>query len=259
MAIAGRASEDSSSLSSTTSPATDTSTPSTTSTSAEDSSSSTSTAIASTSTPVSTDMTDNSTLTTTSSDTDSSSADLSSLLGNSSDVSTASVEGATYIDIQDISGAFVLAYDGRDNFLLQSTASALGQYPFTVEDGIVLGGDGDDVMFYYPDEMRALGVSRFRLGDLGAVPKTSEMIVLAPFSADGEDVFLPVAATSGDLFSMVFCTYAGGLSSKVFLVNDVSAGIATLMTTEAEYVVTGGVIDTCTPFALASTLPGITA
>ncbi len=67
-------------------------------------------------------------------------------------------------------------------------------------------------------------------------------------------IFVPTDATFNPYYT-VLCNL-DGLTSKIFLVNDTTAGIQTLMQPEMQYTITGGVANNCTLFGLQSTFPG---
>ncbi|KAF2495895.1 hypothetical protein BU16DRAFT_617426 [Lophium mytilinum] len=111
------------------------------------------------------------------------------------------------------------------------------------------------VIFGYADTVRAMGVSRLRLGTVNAVPKTAALVsfVLAPPSsttADGPR-YLTIVDTFGSVYVPVVCLYSntqdGTVSAKLFMSNDTVSGPRTLESGDKAVTdqVTGGGAGSC--------------
>lgn len=179
---------------------------------------------------------------------------LADVLNNATAIETPVLADSFTISIVDLTGDFSLAYDPVGNFYLDS-ASMRDTYPFTVLDGKVYGGSGDKVMFWYPDELAATGVSRFRQADLDKVPVGTEMINLLPFG-DGPVYLMPVGLTQEKVLTPVYCTYKG-VGSRIFLTDNIDKGITALMDPANQVIITGGVITWCGPVAFPTDMPSL--
>ncbi|ORX34861.1 hypothetical protein BD324DRAFT_140973 [Kockovaella imperatae] len=163
----------------------------------------------------------------------------------------------SYIALLDSTGKYNLAEFTDGNFyMIESDPDNV--FTYASSDNLVFGDGEGDVFFYYPDEMAALGVSRFRQNDLKHIPLGADLITLAPINFDKKastpGIYLGFD-TSGNAFYPVICEMSG-LSPKIFLVKDLKTGPTTLTDPALQYVVTGGVVEVCNVLALASVFEG---
>ena len=163
------------------------------------------------------------------------------------------------IDIFDVTNTYVFSFDDTGNFAFEPASVATGSYPFTVVDNMVMEvGLGQNYTFYYPAEFAALGVSRWRNADIINLPTGSEMVVMTPLTMDdGTTLLQPVALTSGQLLTPVYCLYQGTeLGGKVFLADptNVAGALNTLLTADSQCTITGGVLAGCVPVTLTAAM-----
>lgn len=156
--------------------------------------------------------------------------------------------------IYDSTGSYVLGQDVYNNFFLDDAANADAGYSFTTVDDVVVTDISDRAMFYYPDEMTALGVSRFRVADTTQIPTAADYITLTPIDYDESTatpgVYLAIDSQDNTFYTM-YCNIQG-LDGKIFLVDDLDAGLKTLMRPDLEMVITGGVVTDCQALELVS-------
>ena len=165
----------------------------------------------------------------------------------------------SYISLLDASGQYCLANDENGNFFLD-VASAASQWTYASYNGEVVLGDGSNFFFtYYPDEMTTLGVSRFRLNDGDSFPTKADWITLTPINYDDSSstpgVFVALDSQFNAYYPML-CEIEA-LGTKIFLVNDLTTGAATLQDPNLQSVITGGPTSNCVPISLVSTGAGI--
>ncbi|KAF3009214.1 hypothetical protein E8E14_007660 [Neopestalotiopsis sp. 37M] len=127
-------------------------------------------------------------------------------------------------------------------------------------DSLTIMGDNSEtsrLLYYYPDEMSKLSVSRIRLGAWGSIPKGAQLASFVPFNDGNGNEVLVVLDTSGNYFWPVVCALDGQLN-KVFIAQDPEEGPETLMSNgDLRYILTGGDVTDCGPLALtASGLSG---
>lgn len=155
----------------------------------------------------------------------------------------------------ELSGGYSFAYDGVGNFFLDDKANSK-EYAFTGSDGVIYGTTGEDYIWYYPAEVAALGVSRMRFGPISSAPAGTQMLFFGTYDAGSEgSIYLPVGAVSEELFEFVYCAYKGDdIGGKIFLAKsmNIDAGVTTLLKTETQFAVTGGVVESCVPIAFKS-------
>ena len=133
----------------------------------------------------------------------------------------------------------------------------------------LLVGDGSGrVIHYYKNTMDKVGVSRLRVSDGELLPAEAVVVALAPYDSEkGESTLKKrqnetasgVKSSSYEgfgyeyyavdpdynLFYIAICTYANNAMSRLFMISDPEAGLATLKSKYIEYSITGGIIDTC--------------
>jgi hypothetical protein len=107
------------------------------------------------------------------------------------------------------------------------------------------------LLYYYPAEISAVGVSRLRLGAWGAIPMGTQLVAFVPFDV-GDDKILAVLDTNGNYFWPTVCGFSTGLN-KVFITNDTSAGPGILQSNgDLRYIISGGDIEQCGLLALVA-------
>lgn len=124
---------------------------------------------------------------------------------------------------------------------------------------LVTGDSVSRILYYFPSTITAVGASRLRLATWDAIPLGAEMITLFPVvTSTGSTVLVPMDSMQNVFYPFV-CDIKGQLN-KIFLVSDKDSGAATLMDSDLEYTVVGGVAQTCVPLAMvAEHLPGWSA
>ena len=112
----------------------------------------------------------------------------------------------------------------------------------------MIGDDSDNYLHYHPDVIAAYNVSRLRLSDETAIPKTADIVGLAPVDYDDNSSATPnvyaVIDTMGNVFVTITCDIEGE-DSKVFLARDAEEGVKVLRGQKLRYTVTGGVVTDC--------------
>jgi hypothetical protein len=136
---------------------------------------------------------------------------------------------------------------------------------WAAQEDITATDGSERIMHYYNNTMDVVGVSRLRVASKDQLPKQSVPVALAPIdlSADPNAACTTCAGkneTLGDLndntlyfavdmFENIFftavCTYLDNSVPKLFVINDVDAGLAMLKSPDIEYSVTGGKVDDC--------------
>ena len=152
---------------------------------------------------------------------------------------------SSYVTIADVGNTYSLVSDPDSGNLYVGVAGQ-GTY-FAAVDGFVIGDDSDNYLHYHPDVMAAYNVSRIRLSDETAIPKTADIVSLAPVDYDDSSATPNVYAaidTMGNVFVTITCDIEGE-DSKVFLARDAEEGIKMLQEQKLRYTVTGGVVTDC--------------
>ena len=161
---------------------------------------------------------------------------------------TSQIEGvsdSTYVQITDTSKTYSLAAEPEGGNIYISAAGQ-GTY-FASVLVFIIADNSDNYLHYYPDVMAAYNVSRLRLSPETAIPKTADMVGLAPVDTDGSGETASVYTaldTSGNVFITVVCDIEGQ-DSKMFLVKDPEQGVAMLKEEKLRWTVTGGVVSDC--------------
>jgi hypothetical protein len=162
---------------------------------------------------------------------------------------------------------FVLASDASANFLL-ADASQASLYTFGTSENLVMSYGTNDTVFYYPDEMVAAGVSRFRHADFEHVPKSAQLVTMMPIqfdSSQGADPMYVAVDTQGDSFYPVLCNVDTSVSNttssalKVFLVKDPVNGLDVFNNTDLSYTTFGGAVTSNSCSLLWLTAKNVTA
>lgn len=121
-------------------------------------------------------------------------------------------------------------------------------YAFKIDGGdTVVGLESGEAIFYYTDEIAALGVSRFRTGFSTETPKTAKLAFLNGVNYD-DSSSTPDALIAYDLDGATLYPIVCGVENKgtqIFLGTDVDQAIATLKSTAVQHSITGGVVDDC--------------
>ncbi|KAJ9123890.1 hypothetical protein QFC22_000678 [Naganishia vaughanmartiniae] len=179
--------------------------------------------------------------------------------GVDADKSANATDGLSYGSIVDFSGKYVLGVSDDGNFYIDTVSNQAQTIGFAFSESVAVEDEEGDLLFYYPDEMKALGVSRFRATDIEHIPKSSDIISLKPINYDNAaatpGVFLAVDSKLNN-FVTILCNFAGGLDSKIFLASSIAEGVATLKKPELQYVITGGPVTDCAPIAFKSDFAG---
>lgn len=98
----------------------------------------------------------------------------------------ATIDGFDYVLLVDESGEFGFADADDGNFYLVPADDAVNT-TFASSDNIVVGAGDSLLMFYYPDEMTTMGVSRWRINEYNSIPKTAQTLALLPISESERD------------------------------------------------------------------------
>ncbi|KAJ1561726.1 hypothetical protein HK405_003028 [Cladochytrium tenue] len=178
---------------------------------------------------------------------------------------------STYVSLLDVTGTYALAEDKWGSFILVDAADA-ANYLYYSDEEIIDTDAENNIFYFYPEEMSVLGVSRFRVKNETYIPLGAEIIMLVPIApvynvlivassdADYDDDSTTSAVyatmdTSENLYYTVACNI-DSVGNKVFLVANVTEGIAQLQKAEMAYVITGGTVTDCGAVAFASTFSG---
>ncbi|KAE8268097.1 hypothetical protein A4X09_0g4243 [Tilletia walkeri] len=159
-------------------------------------------------------------------------------------------DSLSWVQIQDISGQYIMVASADDNFHVGPFGSTGDGILFGASANVVAQDSQDRPFFYYPDVMQKYGVSRFRLASLDQIPKTARMVTLVPINT-GDAAGVYVAADAlGNIFYPITCSYTDSRPSKVFLAKDadrnkVNGGPQTLISDAMQTIVTGGVVKDC--------------
>lgn len=177
-------------------------------------------------------------------------SDLTSFLNGGADTTNSSylpalpLPSVTYLNLVDsVNGSYQLSAGSDRNLYLEAVDVSSESGLFASVDG-VYGGDFVGRWFYtYPAEMAAMNVSRIRLADTTNFPNGTMLVGLVGVSSGGNSFYV-AATTEGDIYYLAACNIQGQ-NSKVFLVQDPVAGLATLQTAAASWTITGGVVSSC--------------
>jgi hypothetical protein len=123
------------------------------------------------------------------------------------------------------------------------------------QDSLTVIGDTNDtfrMLYYYPQEMSTLQVSRLRLGAWGKIPNGAQLASFIPINdGKGNDVLVTVD-TSGNFFWPILCSLDKKLN-KVFIAKDAAAGPGILSGNgDMSNIITGGNVTQCMPLALVA-------
>ncbi|RDW58463.1 hypothetical protein BP5796_12393 [Coleophoma crateriformis] len=166
--------------------------------------------------------------------------------------------GFTFSSIYDSTGQFVLVNDDYGNFAVKAVNESPAPI-FASYQNVTISDDADRLMFYYPDIMDAYGVSRFRMNFLDQIPVTSDFITFVPINDDGlsttPGAYVAVDSSENVFFTVV-CFYQDQIA-RIFIVQDIDAGIANLQSPDLTYIVTGGVVTQCAAIDFVSDNAGI--
>lgn len=162
--------------------------------------------------------------------------------------------------VRDTTGTYSLLAGADGNLWL---GNATAQYStnftqFAAANNTIVGDTVDRILHYYPKEIEQFGVSRIRLAPLASTPQTSQAISLVPksYGSNGGSI-LTAIDTLGNAFFLAWC----GLQdqgARIFLVEDPSSGIQTLVNTkELVWAVLGAVPGTCNLIGLTTGVGGV--
>jgi hypothetical protein len=172
-------------------------------------------------------------------------------------------DGVQYMSLYDSSKDFLITSCGDGNLYMQlnENLTALDSkgcgtlFSYDNVTSRIYGDGSDDVMYFYPHEMSATGVSRLRHSSIDNVPKGVEYIYFIPYapeddSSDGtlltiDPVYVATDA-AGDVFGTAVCLFSNStMPPKVFLISELEAGIAMLKNPDIKYSITGGDVTEC--------------
>lgn len=178
------------------------------------------------------------------------------------DTTNSTTTTATPINILDTTGTLQLnpGVDGNlfislpeDSTSITSLIPGTSQFLIDPDSLAIMSDDSSStrLLYYYPNEMSTLKVSRLRLGAWGSIPKGAQLVSFVPFN-DGDENMLVVLDTNGNYFWPILCALDGALN-KVFIAQDTTQGASTLMSNgDIRYVVSGGDVTDCGPLALVA-------
>ena len=156
-----------------------------------------------------------------------------------------------YVFLDDETGTLGL-YNDETTGNLYVTAAGGGSFFATIDD-VVYGDETGNYFYYYPNVFAAYGVSRIRSTNEDTIPGEADIIGLAPVDlGDGTKPVYSAASTTGTSALTVVCDIQDQ-DSKVFLVNDLDAGIEKLKEEKLRYTVTGGIVEDCYYAAFVAT------
>ncbi|KAK6836468.1 hypothetical protein PG987_006963 [Apiospora arundinis] len=191
-------------------------------------------------------------------------ADYTDLLKQAStvDENKVNTDGSVYVKLRDAMGQYLLSADSSGTFNLVPATSGDADSTLVSFDNVATQDAAGRLFHYFPETMKAFGISRFRLADTEDWPRTADIVALAPVDHDDspETPGVYVAAdTQGGVFYTVVCNLKGGLPSKVFLVDDPSEAKLEALKgkKELQWTVVGGVVEQCYPIAFMSKGPGL--
>lgn len=158
-------------------------------------------------------------------------------------------DGFEYVQLTDLTKKYHLAANDDGTLTLVDIGAKTGGLYFAVTDRIVVTDDSDNAILYFPETMQKYGVSRLRMLDYHAIPKTSDMAVLIPVNDDQSEaspgIYVARPTQGDDIFYTMMCNFADGRASKFFLAKDYKTAAATLKQEKLRYTVTGGVVTDC--------------
>ncbi|KAK7993714.1 hypothetical protein PG989_007095 [Apiospora arundinis] len=191
-------------------------------------------------------------------------ADYTDLLKQAStvDENKVNTDGSVYVKLRDAMGQYLLSADSSGTFNLVPATSGDADSTLVSFDNVATQDAAGRLFHYFPETMKAFGISRFRLADTEDWPRTADIVALAPVDHDDspETPGVYVAAdTQGGVFYTIVCNLKGGLPSKVFLVDDPSETKLEALKgkKELQWTVVGGVVEQCYPIAFMSKGPGL--
>ncbi|KAK8116773.1 uncharacterized protein PG998_005054 [Apiospora kogelbergensis] len=170
-------------------------------------------------------------------------------------------DGSVYVQLRDETGQYLLSTDASGTFNLVPADAADADKTLVSYDNVTTEDVEGRLFHYFPDTMKAFGVSRFRLAGTEDWPRTANVIALAPVNygelADTPGVYV-AADTQGNFFYTIVCNIQGR-PSKVFLVDDPSEKRLESLKTQKDlqWTVVGGVVEECFPIAFMSKGPGL--
>jgi hypothetical protein len=180
-------------------------------------------------------------------------------LADSVDNNVPNSDGSLYVQLIDETGKYSLSADENEGFGLVSVGAADAGVNFLSYDNVATSDDQDQAFHFFPEMMKALGVSRFGVADDEHWPNTADIVGLVPINYDDSTATPGVyvaADTKGEYYYTVLCNLQGQ-DSKILLVSDPSdEGLEALKREDLRWIVMGGIVEECFPIAFMSTGPG---
>ncbi|KAI3607092.1 hypothetical protein WG66_007900, partial [Moniliophthora roreri] len=168
------------------------------------------------------------------------------------------VDNTTYdgrISIGSLDGTLEIKWNNNGNLYVIPGKSADFDNSnfFAVEDEMIYGDYFDDTnpryLHAYVDTLQNLGVSRVRLASVDETPSTSVYITFNRYEvndASNQPVEVLLATTSSTdpemYYYPVVCVYGDKQWSKLFLVQDIDAGVKVLQDPQYQATITGGLV-----------------
>lgn len=164
---------------------------------------------------------------------------------------TSNTDGVSYVQIFEGSNTLNLqwGYDGKLEFVDAGGEPGNTMFAQGTQNSksVIAGSDEDGFLVYYPDELSKYSVSRFRMANITAIPKSSDFIALMPVNVDNnpstQDAYVPVTLNQKVLYPMA-CKINDD-ATRMFLASDPDLGATTLQSTAVQNTVTGGVATGC--------------
>lgn len=128
----------------------------------------------------------------------------------------------------------------------QDLADPLANKFMTYSD-VAYGAITGAFFHYYPDEISAHSVTRFRASKFDAIPKRADAVSLRPVSK--EEPTLIAVDTLGNVFYIAACQISGR-GTIIFLTKDPGPGSEKLMSPDLQSTITGGNATACFPVAM---------
>jgi hypothetical protein len=147
------------------------------------------------------------------------------------------------------------AEDGNFYMVPKDDVSSPGTL-FYSDNSVAYKDEGDRMFHYYPDTMALYGISRLRVSQVMDTPLNAQLITLVPVATNNGTAYV-AADTDGHNYLLAWCTAPRWDGSKIFLVNDYTHGLPTLLSGEVQWIVTGNNVTECNPLVLTSKAGGL--
>ena len=165
-----------------------------------------------------------------------------------------------YDRVIDRAGRIVMLICGDGNIRMIRQDSAVQMFcseQFAFLNGRLVGTGSQQVLHYYLNTMKQVGVSRLRASTKQMFPNGAVLTVAAGYhdpggkSSANDGLFLFTDSNNNVLYP-ILCNYAGGTpNSRVFLATSISSGIKSLLSPDLQYTVTGGRVSDCTALPIS--------